>query len=158
MNEFVPPGYLTLDAALERFGKRKHAGDWETEKASSKEELQGLLFVGTLTAKYLIGEPLGLRDVASTSYVVRQAVRDVYLDYQREAARHPGQTPVVEVRTFKSIKMKNGSAYAPNFQIVDWVATRPEFGGAPDEPVEEPARPNDADLSDGLPPAMRPSV
>ena len=112
---------------------------------------------GTDTVE-VIGEPLGLREVASTSYVVRQAVRDVHTDYRRDSVRHPGQTPVVEVRTFKSISMKNGSAYAPNFQIVDWVATRPEFGNAPSEPAVEPARPNDAVLSDELPPAMRPSV
>ena len=54
MNDFIPPGYLTLDAALEHCGKRKHAGDWVAEKASSKEELQGLFFVESIPAELLI--------------------------------------------------------------------------------------------------------
>ena len=51
MNEFVPRGYLTLEKAVEYFGQLKHAGEWEAEKASSKQEFQQLLFEGNLSAK-----------------------------------------------------------------------------------------------------------
>ncbi len=51
MNEFVPRGYLTLEKALEHFGRLKYAGDWETKKDSSKQEFRQLLFEGTLSAK-----------------------------------------------------------------------------------------------------------
>ena len=51
MNEFVPSGYLPLKEALEYFGQLKHPDKWESEKASSKQEFQQLLFEGNLSAK-----------------------------------------------------------------------------------------------------------
>ncbi len=53
MNDFVPRGYLTLEKALEHFGRLKHADKWEAEKASSKREFQRLLFAADLSAEVL---------------------------------------------------------------------------------------------------------
>ncbi len=53
MNEFVPRGYLTLEKALEHFGRLKHTDKWEAEKASSKQEFQQLLFAADLPAEVL---------------------------------------------------------------------------------------------------------
>ncbi len=36
MNDFDPPGYITLEKALERFGQLMRAVEGEVEKASSK--------------------------------------------------------------------------------------------------------------------------
>ena len=58
MNEFVPRGYLTLEKALEHFGRLKHADEWEAEKASSKQEFQQLLFAGALSVKLFTGGKL----------------------------------------------------------------------------------------------------
>ena len=85
-------------------------------------------------------------------------MRDLYTAYQGGSGEHRSQVPVVEVLSFRVIDMKNGSAYAPEFQIVDWVERRPEFGYAPGEPAQEPARTNGTVLDDELPQTMRPSV
>ncbi len=58
MNEFEPRGYLPLEKALEYFGQLKHPGEWEAEKASSKQEFRQLLFAGTLSAKLFTGGKL----------------------------------------------------------------------------------------------------
>ena len=68
MNKFVPRGYLPLKEALKYFGRRRETAklsdigrealDHElenTEKASSKQEFQQLLFEETVPAKLFIG-------------------------------------------------------------------------------------------------------
>lgn len=54
MNEFVPCGFLTLKKTLEYFGQLKHGDEWEAEKASSKQEIQQLLFEETVSAKLFV--------------------------------------------------------------------------------------------------------
>ncbi len=50
MDQNIPRGYLTLEKALEHFGQRKYPVEWETEKDSSKQEFQQLLFEEVLRA------------------------------------------------------------------------------------------------------------
>ena len=101
-----------------------------------------------------LGESLGLREVASTAIVVRQAVRDIYKAYIRERDARPGQVPVVEVRTFKSVKMKNGTGYGPVFNIIGWVDRRPEFadaaGGEPSPPSTSQPKAGDGQASSNV--------
>ena len=69
MNEFVPSGYLPLKEAVEYFGRRRETAklsdigpevlDHElenTEKASSKQEFQQLLFAADLSAEVLAND------------------------------------------------------------------------------------------------------
>ncbi len=51
MNEFVPRGYLTLEQAIEHFGRRKHGAEWKAEIDSIKLELQHLFFEEILSPK-----------------------------------------------------------------------------------------------------------
>ena len=53
MNAFIPLGYLTLEDALIRFGKRKFPDDWEVKKTASRQEFQQLLFAKRVPAKVL---------------------------------------------------------------------------------------------------------
>ncbi len=65
MNEFVPRGYLTVEQAIEHFGRRKYGAEWETEIDSIKLELQQLSFEETLSPKLFTKDgvfyPLPLR-------------------------------------------------------------------------------------------------
>ena len=81
----------------------------------------------------VLRKPLGVREVTSTAFVVRKEMAGLFGRYQRECGAHPGQIPVVEVSAFKSVTMKNGSAYAPIFTIVDWVDRCPELLEAANE-------------------------
>ncbi len=74
MNEFVPRGYLTLEKALEHFGRLKHTDKWEAEKASSKQEFQQLLFAADLVAEVLTDDG-NLHSLRSSIWGSVEAVR-----------------------------------------------------------------------------------
>ena len=92
----------------------------------------------------VLGEPLGLREVASTAYVTRRAMAKLHTTFWTDKnVRGQEQVPVVHVETFVASSFKNGSAYAPEFNIVSWVARRREFIDAAGSAAAAPAaRPN----------------
>ena len=72
--------------------------------------------VGTKPIEEL-GEVLGERELSSTAFSVREVMDSLY---KRAQAERPDANPVVRVRKWQEKKMRNGSAYAPVFEIVGW--------------------------------------
>ena len=103
-----------------------------------------------------LGGPLGLREVTSNSFVVRQAMESLHRQAYGQSAQHPGMVPVITVDGFTAVRLKNGSAFAPNWQIAGWVDRRAEFVelSGDQEVVPNAPRPTSQpapELSDSIP-------
>ncbi len=72
--------------------------------------------VGTKLVEEL-SEALGERELSSTAFSVREAMGNLY---KRVQAERPDANPIVRVSQWQEKKMRNGSAYAPVFEIVGW--------------------------------------
>jgi hypothetical protein len=70
-----------------------------------------------------------VREIAGTAKTFLNGVEKVYQEYQREAAKYPGQLPVISLASTTPVTSGNGTQkstnYAPTFRIEGW-AKRPE--------------------------------
>ena len=70
-----------------------------------------------------------VREIAGTAKTFLNGVEKVYQEYQREAAKYPGQLPVISLASTTPVTSGNGAQkstnYAPTFRIEGW-AKRPE--------------------------------
>jgi hypothetical protein len=78
------------------------------------------------------------------------AIRELYADFERERASHPGQVPVVACTGSEPMKDRYGVNYKPLLELVKWVARPAEL---PDASPVEPA-----EIWQGAPATARPQA
>ena len=79
----------------------------------------------------------GLAELSSASIHMGNAIRELYADFERERASHPGQVPVVACTGSEPMKDRYGVNYKPLLELVKWVDRPAELPDAsPVEPSE----------------------
>jgi hypothetical protein len=83
----------------------------------------------------------GLREFCSTAGIVNDTMNELYDEYEKQAASHPGEMPVVRCTSVEEVKGSHGVNYRPILEIVGW-APWPDMGDdAPQAPAAAPAAP-----------------
>lgn len=77
----------------------------------------------------------GIAELSSASIHMGNAIREVYQQYEEQAASYPGQVPVIACTGSEPMKDKYGTNYRPKLQIVKWVERPAEMPDA--TPVED---------------------
>ena len=79
----------------------------------------------------------GLAELSSASIHMGNALRELYADFERERASHPGQVPVIACTGSEPMKDRYGVNYKPLLELVKWVDRPAELPDAsPVEPSE----------------------
>jgi hypothetical protein len=102
--------------------------------APSDDHKQGFRVL-VLVDKELDGS---LREFMSTSAAVWNALSQLHDEYLAGIKARPGELPVVTLVKVTERRFGNGSAFEPEFAIVDWMKRPEEFGPARD-PNAKPA-------------------
>jgi hypothetical protein len=94
-------------------------------KAPSKEYKDGIrVFVSN---KALFEEPF--REILQNSFYAKEAFKQLYKDFQKDAASHEDEVPVVTFSKPIAKTTKMGKVNPPNMQITSWTS-RDAFDGA----------------------------
>jgi hypothetical protein len=88
--------------------------------------------------------PLGEREFSSTAGSVVEAINLCYAIYERDGAAHPGQMPTFRCSQVRAITGRNGTNYAPVFELVGWTPLqqsmdRSSLGQSPPQAPAAPA-------------------
>lgn len=94
---------------------------------------------------------LGLREFTSNSLMLKQAMKALYVDWEKEKDQHPNCVPLVEVVKDEPVTGRYGTNYRPVFRIVSWherpetlAAEVPQNGNAATRAHVAPATPQRA--------------
>ena len=90
-------------------------------------------FVVTLYSENFFG---GAVEFSSTSLHVRNALNEIYADWEWERDQHPGELPVITTAGSETKKDRYGTNFKPIFAITKWM---PRPAGLPDKSAVDPA-------------------
>lgn len=71
----------------------------------------------------------GLREFASTAGAVKEAMNELYDEWEKGKTANPGKLPVVKCEGVIAVTGKHGTNYKPQFQIAAWTDRPKELSG-----------------------------
>ena len=87
----------------------------------------------------------GAREFSSNSWMLKQAMKQLWKPFEEGMPQNPGQVPLVEATDHLAVTGKYGTNYRPVFRITGWYA-RPSELPAPTSTATQPA----AEVADEL--------
>ena len=69
----------------------------------------------------------GVREMASNSFMFKNAMKTLYGTWEKHKDQHPGKLPLVEVTEHTGVQGKYGLNYRPEFAITGWYARPDDF-------------------------------
>ena len=110
------------------------AGGTYPEQPTGEGYRKGFRINVKVSDKLAAGKP-SIREFSSNSFVTKRAFDSLFDQWFAGRADHPGQLPVVQVKTYEEVAGKHGSNFAPIFNLVSWINRPADLGpkanGAP---------------------------